>query len=108
MSRSPQSISIGQTSTVTIQTIYTGITGEVLSPALVFTNASATAIEISVFVNDGSTDFLIEKRTVAAGIGKVWIVSSLGTQKIDPLNAIKFQATTATAVNHHLSGSINS
>ena len=107
MSRTPQSISIGQTATTDIQTIYTGITGQVLSPSLVFTNASATAIEISVYVNDGSTDFLIETRTVAAGVGKPWIVSTLGTQKIDPLNAIKFQATTATAVNHHLSGSIN-
>lgn len=107
MSRTPQSISIGQTATTSIQTIYTGAATGVLSPALVFTNASASEIEISVYVNDGSTDFLIETRTIAAGIGKAWIVSTLGTQKIDPLNAIKFQATTATAVNHHLSGSIN-
>ena len=106
MARTPQSISIGQTLTTAIQTIYTGSAGDVLAPALVFTNTSASIIEISVFVNDGTTDFLIETRKIAGGLGNKWIVTSINTQKINPLDSIKFQASTATAVNHHLSGSI--
>lgn len=106
MARIPQSISFGQTATTAIQTIYTGSAGDVLAPALVFTNASTNIIEISVFINDGTTDVLIEKRKIAGGIGNKWIVSSINTQKINPLDSIKFQANTANAVNHHLSGSI--
>ena len=106
MARTPQSISFGQTTTTAIQPIYTGSAGDVLTPALVFTNASANIIEISVFISDGTTDFIIDKRKIAGGIGQEWIVSSINTQKINPLDSIKFQADTANAVNHHLSGSI--
>ena len=108
MARATQSISIGQTTTTSLQTIYTGGAGDVLSPALVFANASANKITVSVFVNDGTTDFLIETRTLPGGLGKSWIVSTINTQKINPLDSIKFQADTANALNHHLSGSINS
>lgn len=106
MARTPQNLSIGQTSSVDIQTLYSVLSEQVLSPSLVLTNAAATPNTVSVYVNDGSTDFLIGSYPIAGGVGKKVRVLELSTQKMNPLFSIKIQASAATALNHFLSGSI--
>lgn len=106
MAREPQSLATGQTATIALTSIYTVNAGEVVAPSLVLTNASANVIEASVYINDGSVDFLLETRKIPAGIGKNWQVFSLTSQRLNPLYQIKIQATTTDALNHHLSGSV--
>ncbi len=106
MARSPQNFSIGQTATTFRQTLMTVGAGEVVSPSLVLTSASHNVIDVSVFVSNGTTDFIIESRKIPAGIGKVYEVFSLSTQKLNAGFEIKIQTTTADPINHHLSGSV--
>lgn len=106
MSRVPQSLAIGQTTSVALQTLFTVGNGEVVAPSLVLTNASSNVIDVSVFVNNGSADFLIESRKIPAGVGKNWQVFSLTSQKLNGGFIVKIQATTTDALNHHLSGSV--
>jgi len=106
VSRELQNLSIGQTATTTRQTLFTVGVGEVVAPALVLTNASANVIEVSVYVSNGLTDFLIEARKIPAGIGKIFSVLSLSTQKLNAGFEVKIQTTTSDPINHHLSGSV--
>ena len=107
MARNPTSLATGSISTTTLTEIYSPLTGEVVSPALVVTNTSAVQVEVSVFINNGTSDLLLTKKTIPAGSGKTWRVLELATQKLLSSHAIKIQLS-AGSVNYFLSGNIAS
>lgn len=105
MARSPLNLDTRQISTTTLTTLYTAPAGIVASGlSLVVTNAVATANEISVYFNDGTTDYLLKTKTVPGGAGKTWIVAEVAGLKLNAGDAIKVQSGSATAYNVNLSG----
>lgn len=106
MARSPLNLDARQIATTTLTTLYTVPAGAVASGlSLVVTNAAASANEISVYHNDGTTDFLIRTRTIPGGAGKTWIVAEVAGLKLNAGDLIKVQSGSATAYNTNLSGS---
>lgn len=105
MARTPLNLDTRQITTTTLTTLYTAGAGKVASGlSLVITNAAATANTISVYFNDGTTDYLLRTRTVPAGTGKTWIVAEVSGLKLNAGDSIKVQSGSATAYNTNLSG----
>jgi hypothetical protein len=105
MPRTPQHLDVRQITDTNLTKIYTQDTGVLAGIGLVITNAAASANTISVYHNDGNTDYLLRTRKLAPFIGKAWIVSEVASLKLNPGDSIKVQATAATAYNTNLSGS---
>lgn len=109
MANTPQNIYLNEISTTTLTTIYTPGTGEVGSNLwLTVANNAATSNQITVYHNDGSTDQILARRTLPAGVGKSWIVSELSGVKAngDDSQLLKIQAGSATAYTVNLSGTV--
>jgi hypothetical protein len=106
MARSPLNLDARQIPTTALTELYLAPAGVVTSGlALVLTNTVATTNEISVFHDNGTTDFLIATRTLPGGSGKTWMVSEVSGLKLNAGDSIKVQSGTATAYNSNLSGS---
>lgn len=106
MARNPKSLAIQQIATTDLTAIaYTVPDDTVTSATLVLTNASTSIIEISIFINNGSGDFILDKVKLPGGVGKRERVISLSDVKQNPGFVIKVQATTSSAFNVFLSGS---
>tara|TARA_R110002012_G_scaffold294794_1_gene491091 strand:- start:133 stop:468 length:336 start_codon:yes stop_codon:yes gene_type:complete len=104
MARTPLNASIEQIATTSLTTLdYTVPASTVSTAFLVLTNASTSILDLSVYVNDGTTNFLLVRDKIAAGIGKDWIVKELPTQKLNAGFTIKVQSTTTDAFNAFLS-----
>ncbi len=104
MSRTPKSASIQEIATLDLVTLdYVVPSSTVATAFLVITNLSAIIIDISVYINDGSSDFLISQNKIPSGIGKTWIVKELTTQKLNNSFTVKVQSTTADSFNAFLS-----
>ena len=104
MSRTPLNASIERIETDSRITLdYLVPANTVSTASLVLTNTTENILDISVYINDGSTDFILVKNKIAGGIGKEWIIKELPTQKLNTGFAVKVQATTADAFNAFLS-----
>jgi hypothetical protein len=104
MARTPLNASIEQIATTNLTTLsYTVPASTVSTPFLVLTNLTTNILDVSVYIDDGATNFLLVKGKIAGGIGKDWIVKELSTQKLNAGFAIKVQATTTDAFNAFLS-----
>ena len=104
MSRAPLSATIQEVATTVITTLgYIVPANTVASPSMDITNLTTSINTISVYINNGNTDFLLVTKTIPAGIGKTWRVLELHDQKLNAGYAIKVQATTVNAFNVFLS-----
>ena len=104
MARTPLNADIQQIATTTLTTLDYVVPVDTVSTAfLVLTNVTAAILDITIYINDGTTDFILVQDKIAGGIGKTWIVKELSTQKLNAGFTIKVQATTATAFNAALS-----
>ena len=104
MSRTPLNASIEQIATTDLTTLdYVVPTGAVSTPFLVLTNLTTSILDVTIYTNNGTTDFILVQDKIAGGIGKTWIIKELSTQKLNAGFTIKVQATTATAFNASLS-----
>lgn len=105
MARSPLNLDTRQITTAALTTLYTAPAAVVTSGiSLVITNTVTTANAISVYFNDGTTDYLLRTRTVPGGAGKTWIVAEVAGIKLNAGDSIKVQSGSATAYNVNLSG----
>ena len=69
MARSPQNLDARTIGTTDLTTLHTGVAGTVTAGlSLVVTNNAALINTFSVLFNDGTTDRIIARRTLAAGI----------------------------------------
>lgn len=105
MARTPQNLNAQQITSISRITIYTSSEVTTVGMSLIFTNEATTANTISVYHNDGAVDRLISTRPIVGGAGKSLIVPEISVLKINPGDAIKVQASVATAFNSNLSGS---
>jgi hypothetical protein len=104
MTRAPKSASVERIATTNLTTLdYLVPVNAVSTPFLGLTNLTANVLDISVYINDGSADFLLIQGKVAGGIGKEWFVKELSTQKLNAGFTVKVQSTTADAFNAFLS-----
>jgi hypothetical protein len=104
MARTPKNASIQEIATASLTTLNYEVPVSTASTAfLVLTNLTVSILDITVYINDGATDFLLVQEKIAGGIGKTWTVKELSTQKLNATFTIKVQATTATAFNAALS-----
>ena len=101
-----QSLAVGTLATTTLTTLFTADFGSNVSPTLVITNISAAKTTVSVFINNGTADFLLIKRTVPAGIGKTWRVLEMSDLKLNALFVVKIQLDSTDPINFFLSGSV--
>lgn len=105
MARQPLNLDSRQISTTDLTTLYTAPAASVASGLfLVITNAAATANSISVYFNDGTTNFLLRTRSVPGGAGKTWAVAEVAGLKLNAGDSILVQSSSATAYNVNLSG----
>lgn len=77
--------------------------GTVTTAFLNVTNLSNDINTISVYINDGSDDYLLKSYPVAAGIGKSWRVIELSDQKLNTGYKIKVKASNSGEMNYFLS-----
>ena len=104
MARTPLNASIKQIATTTLTDLDYLVPASTVSTAfLVLTNNSTAILDISVYINDGSTNYLLVKDKIPAGLGRDWIVRELSTQKLNAGFSIKVQATTSSVFNAFLS-----
>jgi hypothetical protein len=97
---------IQQISSTSLTSVYTAATG--INPTisvLKFTNAAATALNIDVYHNDGSTDFLVSTIHLPGGIGRHRLDYSWERSVLEAGDVIKVQADAATAFNLAIYGS---
>lgn len=104
MARTPLNASIEQIATTSLTTLdYTVPASTVSTAFLVLTNLTANILDITIYINDGTTDFLLVQDKIPGGIGKDWIIKELPTQKLNAGFTIKVQSTTSDAFNAFLS-----
>lgn len=105
MARQPLNLDSRQISTTALTELYQAPAATVASGLyLTLTNASTSAITISVYFNDGTTNFLLRTRTIPGGIGKAWNVTEVAGLKLNAGDSLLVQSSTATAYNSNLSG----
>lgn len=105
MARAPQNLDTRQISTTDLTELYTAPAAIVASGLhLVLTNAATTANNISVYFNDGTTNYLLANRTLPGGAGKTWMVAEVAGLKLNAGDKLLVQAGSATAYNVNLSG----
>ena len=106
MARTPLNLDVRQISTTDLTELYLAPAGSTAAGlSLVITNASALQNSISVYHNNGTTDYLLATRALPGGIGKTWVVVEVAGLKINAGDSIKVQSTVASAYNSNLSGS---
>jgi len=106
MARTPKNLAIGQIASTNLTEIYPAPTGiNTTAAVLSFTNTTSTAISISIFHNDGSTDFLQRIMTLPAGNGRERIYHGFQRRTINAGDSVKVQADSTNAFNFTLSGS---
>lgn len=105
MARNPLNLNVQQITSTSLTEIYESTSVVTTGMGLVLTNAAATANQISVFHNDGTSDFLLSLNTLPGGVGKKIIVPDVSVLKLNSGDSIKVQASAATAFNSNLSGS---
>lgn len=105
MPRILKSLEIKQISTTDlIEFDYVVPARTVTTPSLVITNVGASNNKISLYINDGSDDFLIATRSVPCG-AQTWRVAEMSDQKLNAGFKIKIQASESSPINYFLSGS---
>lgn len=82
---------------------YTVPANTVSTAFLVLTNASTSILDIDVFINDGTTDFIFCNVKVPAGVGKKKRVIALPDEKLGTGFSIKIQADSVSPFNAFLS-----
>lgn len=106
MSTIPKRLAIGQITTTTLTTIYTAPTGiNTRAVKLGLTNTGTTATVISVYHNDGTTDYLQAAVTLPGGAGKERPYFGIQRVMINAGDSLKIQSSVAITFNYSLHGS---
>ena len=99
----PSNLAIGQLSTTTLTSIYTAAVSTTIG-VLRFTNETTDEITISIYHNDGSTDYLQKTLTLPGGVGQDRHYWGLQQTTLNAGHIIKIQASSTNVLNYSLSG----
>ena len=104
MARTAENATIELIASTTLTTLDYAVPASTVATAfLVLTNLTTNILDVSVYINNTATDFLLAREKIPAGIGKTWIVSELATQKLNAGFSIKVQCTTTDSFNASMS-----
>ena len=96
-------LSSGQIEGTALTNIYsTPSNGSARVYSIVLTNATASSVDVDIYVNDGVADRLVRSVSVPSGIGKVKEIYEI--KAMSGGDILKLQAGTATAFNYYVSG----
>ena len=108
MAKTSKNLALGQLASTTLTTIYTAPAGINTSISVLgFTNTTSTSIEIDIYHNDGSTDYLKRTMTLPGGAGRERVYYGFQRRVINAADSIKIQADSASAFNYDVNGSEN-
>lgn len=106
MARIPKSLAIQVISSTSLITLnYVVPPGNVTSATLVLTNTTSSIIDVTIFINNTVSDFIIDRVKIPGGSGKRKRITTLSDEKLNAGFLIKVQSTTTDAFNAFLSGS---
>ncbi|MGB0943139.1 MAG: hypothetical protein ACPGUE_12085 [Marinomonas sp.] len=75
----------------------------VATASLVITNLTINPLDIDVYINNGTNDYLLATNKIAGGDGKSWFVKELNLQKLNAGYKVKIQSSTTDSFNAFLS-----
>lgn len=105
MAREPKSLVITQLSAAGDNTLsYVVPAATVTSASLVLTNAASLINEVTVIINNGTSDFILARKKLPAGIGKSWRVLEMSDEKLSAGFFVKINLSASSPVNVFLSG----
>ncbi len=105
MATTPKRLALVNITASTLTPLYTAASGiNTSASVLEFTNNADTTIQIDIYQNDGTSDFLKRRLTLPAGVGKVRYYDGFQRQVLNAGDAIKIQALTASDFNVGLFG----
>lgn len=106
MARVPKSLAIQAVSTTSLTTLnYIVPTDNVTTATLILTNTTSSIIDVTIFINNTVSDFIIDRVKIPAGSGKRKRITTIADEKLNAGFQIKVQSTTADTFNAFLSGS---
>lgn len=106
MARIPKSLAIQAISSTSLITLnYVVPVDNVTSATLVLTNATSSIIDVTIFINNTVSDFIIDRVKIPSGLGKRKRIVTISDEKLNAGFQIKVQATTTDTFNAFLSGS---
>jgi len=106
MSTTAKRLAIGQITDTTLTNIYTAATGiNTRFSKLSITNTGTAGALVSIYHNDGSTDYLIKKLTLPGGAGIERTYYDIQRSIANAGDSIKLQSDTAITLNYFLHGS---
>ncbi len=104
MARTPKNASIEKIETAELITLdYLVPPSTVTTAFLVLSNLTANILDISVYINDSVSDFLLMSDKIPGGMGKTLHIKELSLEKLNAGFTIKVQSTTNDAFNAFLS-----
>lgn len=94
----------GLLSTTAVTTIYTNsVSGAQVHPFLVITNAGATAVDVTIYGNNNSTDLILAKKKLPPKIGANYRVLEVSDLRMATNYSLKLQVS-GGSINYFLSG----
>lgn len=100
MATTPKALKLQQIATTDLTTIYAAPAGSNASiSVLSFTNATNTNMQLSIYINDGATDFLQKTMSLPSGAGKERLYYGFQRKIINGGYSIKIQSSSASAFN---------
>ena len=106
MARVPKSLSIEQVASTDLVVLdYIVPVNTVTTATLVLTNASSVIIDVDIYINNVTSDFIFTNVKLPAGIGKNKRILALPDEKLNAGFTIKLQADSSEPFNVFLSGS---
>ena len=105
MAREPKSLVVTQIAAAGDNTLsYVVPAATVTSASLVITNVAPVINEVTVIINNGTSDFILARKKLPAGIGKSWRVLEMSDEKLSAGFFVKIGLSVSSAVNVFLSG----
>ena len=106
MARTPKRLALQANSDTTLNTVYTAASGiNTSASVLAFTNTTTSNIVISVYQNNGTSDFLKKAITLPGGVGKERIYYGFQRSVLNAGDIIKIQADVSSTFNVSFYGS---
>lgn len=104
MATAQKPLAFGTLNTIALTSVYTVPTGDKIQPFLLLTNASATQVNASIIINNGSVDLLASFIKIPAGVGKNIRALEVSDLRLQTGMIVKLQLSAAIDVNYFLSG----
>jgi hypothetical protein len=106
MTRTAKTLALSSIQSTDLQQVYSVPSGiNTTSAVLSLTNTTDNNIVVDVYHNDGSTDFLLRRITLPAGVGRERIYHGFQRRTLNAGHSVKLQADVTSKFNYSIHGS---